>query len=495
MVMRIVIALFLFLFGLAIHPLSAEPPILRIGLPEEPSSSSWSHAISSTDRFLASFLMRGIYRYSENGKPVCDLCKKVEFFSQGRRVKVFLKDKIFWSDGKPMMADHFVRAFKYLLNPKNKIANRHLFHFLKGPHGVKALNRLTLEFHLQEPVSYFKDLLTLPATFPRRKDHPNSLYSPQLNVLGPYQLVEWKKGKRLVLEGNPKFTEKRPAYRVEFRFGTPKEQFKLFSKGRLDIYSQPDTKLLLKLKKPRIQLSPTWATRLLWLNTHKAPLSSNHFRKSMLLALKKKELPAILGNGERFSAGFFPPGVRGSMKTPLVLPNLTQAKALRHRVIKWPKKVSLKLLRRNRSIDAMVADWIARQLQEIHIHLKSVVVTESEFQKKIRLGEFETALTIWSFQIAHPIDLLSIFESSSKRNFTRWSSVPFDSLFSRFLKDERSDQSLIRPLTQLIEEEQVPAIALSHPVHSYLLGRRISKFQRTPFGDPDLVNIRLKAAK
>src|SRR5690606_8510034 len=128
-----------------------------------------------------------------------------------------------WSDGSPLEASHFVHSFERLLKSKGPAAGG--FKSLK-PSGVKAIGKHLLEITLTEPTSNFLHLLTLPATYPIRKERMEKLDNNPRDVtvaqavLGPYLLAEWKKGSRLVLEGNPSHGKDdkaaaRPAYRVE----------------------------------------------------------------------------------------------------------------------------------------------------------------------------------------------------------------------------------------------------------------------------------------
>src|SRR4051812_36739049 len=96
-----------------------EPPVLRASLETEPLTLDWNGYRSSTDRYLISFLMRGLLKYDSANAPVCDLCKSYLISADGRKLSFELDSEQTWSDGVKLEARHFVDSFRRLLAPQN----------------------------------------------------------------------------------------------------------------------------------------------------------------------------------------------------------------------------------------------------------------------------------------------------------------------------------------------------------------------------------------
>src|SRR5690349_11475488 len=89
-----------------------EPPVLRLSMEAEPSTLDWHAARSPSDRFVASFLMRGLLKYDAQAKPVCDLCKSYVVSPDRRGLTFVLDAQAEWSDGTPVQAQQFVDSFR-----------------------------------------------------------------------------------------------------------------------------------------------------------------------------------------------------------------------------------------------------------------------------------------------------------------------------------------------------------------------------------------------
>src|SRR3954452_13787424 len=76
-----------------------EPPVLRLSMETEPVTLDWNNARSPMDRFIVSFLMRGLMKYDDKANPVCDLCENFNVSPDGKVYRFDLKTDVKWSDG------------------------------------------------------------------------------------------------------------------------------------------------------------------------------------------------------------------------------------------------------------------------------------------------------------------------------------------------------------------------------------------------------------
>lgn len=473
-----------------------EPPVLRVSLDMEPLTVDWNGVRTSTDRFIASFLMRGLLKVDATNQPVCDLCSSYAVSADGKTLRFELNAGEEWSDGVKLEARHFVDSFHRLLNPSNHFKAAEEFRDVVS---VRAESKTKLEISLSRPVSIFPHLLTTAAVYPIRKELLKSVRESGENhastaVLGPYQLAAWEHGKRVVIEGNPAFKGERPVYRVDFVLGTHAQLLAKFKDGKLDILSNPTGEDLMKLPGQKLQVSSYWATRDLLFNVRHAPVSDVSFRKAVLHALERDGLPAVLRNGERKVTGLIPPGLLGYRELPLVTADLAQAQHERAQAVPDSKPVELSLLVRDIDSDRHVAEWMSTQLERIKVRIKIHAVSSGSYLNELEQGRFDLALATWSFNIASPVEILRSFETKSLENRGAWTNVGFDALLGQLVLDSNSARSaqLVDQLTQILEIKDVAVIPLGYPTQPFILGPRVVSFAITPYGDPDLVRIQLK---
>lgn len=465
------------LFLLTPPPLRAEPPVLRLSLDSEPTTLHPQDVRTSSDRFLASFLSRGLTQSDSQGKAECDLCQSFTTSSDGKVWKFELDPEARWSDGLALEAAHF-------LAPLARLRAQSPF-----PQKLQATatGARTLEIRLEQSNSSLPFLLTRPESFPEHPKNKNA-------ALGPYVLAEWVKKKRLVLEGNPHFKNKRPVFRVEFHFGTRAELAKKFHQGRLDILAQPTTEEVLASKQAKVQVSPSLSVRLITLHTQKEPLRDVAFRKALLYAIERETLPSLLGSGERAATGVLPFGVAGARTLPLVRKDPPRALGERGRAVPMDRAVTLQLVTGTSVADEKISAWLAEQWKPLKVALKRKALSDGELLRALESGAFDLALHTYAFRTSSALDLLARYRTADPSNSARWTSVAYDSLLNQALQESSNERMLktLDALTQFLELAEIPLIPLSFPHSGFLLGPRVSTFAVTPFGDPDLVQISLK---
>ena len=159
----------------------AEPPVLRVALENEPLSLDWNDPRTPSDRFLASFFMRGLLKYDGAGKPVCDLCTSYRVSTDGKIYRFDLNPKELWSDGDKIDSSHFVDSFRRLLSPSHRFKSADEYRIIAGAEQtghawdpknleVSGTDPFHLEIKLKHPSSVFNFLLTKAASFPIRKN-------------------------------------------------------------------------------------------------------------------------------------------------------------------------------------------------------------------------------------------------------------------------------------------------------------------------------------
>ena len=486
--------------ALACAPALAEPPVLRVSLESEPLTLDWQAARTPVDRFLVSFLMRGLLRYDEQAKPVCDLCRSYSVMPDGKTYRFELREDLAWSDGAPLEAEQFVLGFRRLVDPEQNLPDAEDYRVIAGARQsgrfdprkleVVAESPARLRITLTEPSAIFPHLLTRTAAFPIRKDHGKGVQvaSP---VLGAYQLAAWEKGKRIVVEGNPRYALPRPVYRVDFHLGAHADQVKRFRSGKLDILANPSMDDLLQIQGKNLQVSPYWATRMLVFNTSRPAASDAAVRRAVLYGVDRAKLPARLQSGERSATGVIPPGLPGHRQLPLATPDAQRA--LKERARDPRSEITLQLVAREGLQERKLVSWLEAEISPLKLRLQPRWLGPEAHLEALSRGDFDLALLTWSFTLATPLDLLRSFRTGAPRNLARWTSVAYDALLSQLIGQHAVPDyaQLTDEITRLIEVQEAVVLPLGYPTQPFLLGRRVKAFAVTPFGDPDLVKIKL----
>lgn len=165
-------------------------------------------------------LFSGLVMLSPEMDILPDVARTWEMSEDGRRYVFHLRDDTQWSDGVPVTAGDFEYAWKRVLDPNTGSPAASFLYALKGARashqgdgipekvGVWTVDETTLIVELEEPTSYFLQLLVRPDYYPLPrhvvKAHGAAWTDPENFVTnGPFQLETWQQGKKLVLALNP----------------------------------------------------------------------------------------------------------------------------------------------------------------------------------------------------------------------------------------------------------------------------------------------------
>ncbi len=479
---RILIALSPLLIWAESASAVTEPPVLRAPLEAEPITLDWARAKQPQERFLVSFLMRGLLKYAGSGQPVCDLCREFSVSKDLLSYRFELQPGLKWSDGKGLEARHFVDAFERLRRLEKDLE------LVRVLESANAVSSGTLVLVLRKPTVLFPHWLTLGHAFPVRKDllgadrDPTGERMATQATLGPYTLVAWEKKSRIVIEGNPEYAGLRPVYRVDFALGSHASLFARFRSGRLDLLSNPTTEDLVALGSRNVQVNPYWATRALVFRSNRKAVASTALRRAILYSLDRAALPAALKNGERPTAGLIPPGLFGARSVPLVTRDLNRARTEMERAggataVADPIAIQVG----PHETDRRTFEWLQAQTTPLGIRWKSVSGPD-----------WDVSLQTTLFEVASALDILRRFRTGDPANTVGWTSVAYDALLSQLLENHSTagaPGTLYDEAAQILEVQDPVVIPLSHPSQPFVLGPRVKAFAITPYGDPDLVKI------
>ncbi|MFK5968865.1 MAG: peptide ABC transporter substrate-binding protein [Candidatus Marithrix sp.] len=266
----------------------------------------------------------------------------------------YLRQDVQWTNGEPVTAHDIVWTvqrnllagksimFKtlYILKNaesiylKNKTAsNLNYDSFITSNNilkslGVRAIDDYTVEFTLEHPAGYFPSLVStwIYRPLPRKVvEKYGDNWTEHIQTNGPYQLVKWDKGNKLILTKNPNYYAAASVSIPEIHYyivPKPSLALAMYENNELDIINQSFT--LPKMEIPRLNIDPVLRKEIylsrnfctLWygFNTQKAPMDNVLVRKAIAAAIDKNNLIKFVINSNHSPATTFtPPPVFGAV--------------------------------------------------------------------------------------------------------------------------------------------------------------------------------------
>ena len=185
------------------------------GLGPEPDSLHIHQAQGLAAINLLRDIREGLVTFDVRGEPAPGQAASWEVLDQGLRYRFSLRGNARWSNGDPVTAADFVRAWRRAFSPATAAATagllrsvRHADDILNGrlapsELGIRAIDPGTVEIELQQAAPWFLEILAHPVAFPL---HAEGLEDPRdAPVNGPFQIVEWTPRASIRLEPNPHF--------------------------------------------------------------------------------------------------------------------------------------------------------------------------------------------------------------------------------------------------------------------------------------------------
>jgi oligopeptide transport system substrate-binding protein len=255
-------------------------------------------------RILGKALFEGLTRLKEDGKAELAGAERVEISPSGTRYLFSIRPQ-HWSDGEPLTAAHFERAWKRAIHPEGLCVRSDLFYIVKNAKraklgevsmdevGIQALDEKTLVIDLEYPAPYFLDLIAHHLFSPLADDEKEPTH-----FNGPFIVKNWRHDSVLELEKNPLYWDVEHVKLNQVTLSMvqdPYAQYTLFERGELDAIGDPfDTLpvdfLSSAIQDPRFQVQEISRIFWLYLNTEFFPFQSAKIRRAFSGALDREYL-------------------------------------------------------------------------------------------------------------------------------------------------------------------------------------------------------------
>ena len=308
--------------------------VLNRSVGPEPESLDVHLALSTQAATVLRDLGEGLTGYSADGELIAAAAERWEISDDGLQYRFWLRPEARWSNGEPVLAEHFVYSFRRLVNPETAAAYaqylidiRNADAIIKGGGnvdslGVAADSDLELTITLARPVPYFLKLLAHSSTYPvfppAVEAHGSGFARPgNLVSNGAYKLDDWVMGSVIELRRNEHYWNNANTAIDRVRhFVVPDETAEVnrYRAGELDITETVSAPMFAKLRDERpgeLRVAPFLQVYYYGLNLTKPPFKDKpKLRKALSMAIDREVITdTVIGRGEKAAYGWIPPGV------------------------------------------------------------------------------------------------------------------------------------------------------------------------------------------
>lgn len=479
----------------------AAPAELRINLETEPPSLDWSLATDGVSITAIEQLMRGLTRLGPDLRPEPELAERWEVSPGGRTYRFVLRPGVVWSDGVPLVAQHFVDSWLRLLAPATAAEYAYFLFPVKNARafnagtitdpdavGVRARGDAVLEVELEAPLVYFPALVSFMVTFPQRRDliaryGERWTEPPNLVTLGPFTLEAWRHEYKLVLRRNPRFFGPPPPLEriTAFMVEEDSTALVLFEQGLLDLVKLPPLEIRRYAGRPEYVRQPLLRGYYYGFDTRKPPFDDARVRRAFALAIDREAFPALLQGGELPWAAWIPPGMPHANADIGLRFDPERARALLREAGVDPARLEpVRIVYNSDQTHKLVAEkvqsfWrdnlgvrVVLENREWKVFLKEL---QSDPPPVFRLG--------WGADFPDPDNFMNLFTSYSENNKTGWANPRYDARVEQAARepDPAERQRLYDEAQRLLCEEDAPIVPLFVTAANFVVSPRLSGFR------------------
>ena len=470
----------------------------------------------ATDTGSAGYIIEifsGLVSYDRDLNLIPDIAESWEVSEVGTVYTFHLRSNVLFHDGsRQVTASDFKFSMERSLDPRTLSTEGIVYlddivgaeEFARGMadkvSGIEVVDDLTLRITIDAPQSYFLAKLTHPTAYvidelqvADSTCFQGTQWTQEPNGTGPFKLVAWDPGQRIVLEGNEEYyLDPKPLLaRVTFLL-TDGPAITMYENDEVDV-AEVGISDIERVRDPNEPLNaefaeaPSLDTFFIGFNTREPPFNDLRVRQAFAMAIDKEVLTQVVLKDLVIPArGILPPGMPGFNEDLQGLPfNPTAARDLLDAAGGPGILSEAVLLTSSRTAsmgptqEAVIAMW------EENLGVTITVRHEepSGFLRDLDAGNFDLFSLDWVARYPDPHGLLDVnFQSQSANNETGYSNPQVDSLLEQ-ARTETGEQAR-RRLYQQAEEpivQDAPWIPLFHSKKNALIKPYVRGFLLSPF--------------
>jgi ABC-type oligopeptide transport system substrate-binding subunit/class 3 adenylate cyclase len=476
---------------------------LRLAV-EEPLTLDPGMVGDDVSRFIVTQLFRGLVEVDPDCNVLPAVAARWEVANGGTRYVFHLREGLRWNDGTPLTAGDFEYGWKRNLDPATRSPVAAQLYVLKNARafgegaisdpamvGVTALDDGTLEVCLEAPTAYLPHLLAHNIAYPlprwAAEDNPRGWTEPgRLVSNGPYQLLEWERGKGLVLGRNPFYGGRchgnieRVQCQVFTDFGLALEAYASDVVDAVSmITADPATTARARATHGReFVLIPRLSTFYLMFRMDRPPFDDARVRRAFVQAVDREALAKEAFQSQRLpgGGGFVPPDMPGHSPDIGLAYDPDQARRLLAQA-GYPNGQGfpqVTWLHSRGSPDEPVVPFLRKAWHKgLGLNLEPRSLEWGAFRDRVDRDPVHLTLLAWSADYPDPDNWLRVnFHSTQGMNRPRWHNARFDALVEEAARvaDQARRMELYQEADRILVAEEVVIMPLS-----YGRGRMLAK--------------------
>ncbi len=278
-------------------------------------------------------IFSGLVGISTSLELVPDLAESWEIDESGRVYTFFIRPDAKFHDGKQVTAQDFKWSIERAANPKtgSPVADVYLNDIVgfddvfegrtMDMEGVEVIDRLTLKITIDAAKAYFLAKLTYPTAYVLDRNNVESggsSWTDRPNGTGPFKLIEYKIGERIVLERNDNYHREKPKINNVVMNLAGGQSMAMYENDEIDITGVGlfDLDRVLDpnepLNKELIVAGPAFSISYIGFNTSTPPFDDPKFRRALNHAIDKELIAKeVLSDLVVPAYGILPPGFPG----------------------------------------------------------------------------------------------------------------------------------------------------------------------------------------
>ncbi|HZG14114.1 MAG TPA: peptide ABC transporter substrate-binding protein [Candidatus Bathyarchaeia archaeon] len=454
-------------------------------LPSEPETLDPTLNVYSRSSIVLQNLFRGLYKIDASGKPVPALAKETILDETGTKYTFKLDPNAKWSDGKPVTAHDFEYSWKRVLNKDVASGAAFDLYYLKNglaynegkakaeEVGVKAVDDLTLEVTLENPTTYFLNLLCATSYYPVRKDivegNENWTKTPETYLsTGPFTLAEIHPKQKYVLKKNPNYlgADKVQLDTLEIVFiEAPEAELAAYANNEIDVSDNMNNESVARYKDtPEYSSAARIGTYYFDINTTREPFDDPRVRKAFGISINREQIVKnVMQSTEKPAFGFVPYGMPHGVQTDkeyrdvvgnLFEENVEEAKKLLAEA-GYPDGKGLpeiEFLTMASQSDKDIAQALQSMWKEnLGVEVSITTLESKVYWDELEAGNFSIARDGWTGDYLDPMTNLTLFETVNTADDTRWSNKEYD----RLLQENREIQDQAKRMENYAKAEKL----------------------------------------
>lgn len=444
-------------------------PRVAIGFSEFDSTLDWHKPLNVPGTIAVSNIMTGLVEYDYDGSQAFitpSLAEKWESHQGGAEWVFKLKRDRKWSDGKPLIADHFMYSFKRLIQPDTSspfasvlfaIKNAKEFNSGKIKNfeevGIQRVDEYTLRFVLNKASERFPHTFTHVSTYPMREEHIKMFSAikkqyDQTPWLGPYKLLHHTK-KRISLFSLSESGQQ--IRRFDLMTDVKKEKLtKMLKDKKVNLIFNADDIKMRNLRRFRL---PTFEIMYISFLTKNKPLNNPIIRRIFSHCINKDEVAQL--EPQSFSlGGVIPPGVEGyeSNRGARFDPDMAKLVLRNAKYDAEIKKYEYPLYVQSPSLLPIAKNLKDQWKKCLNLDIK--IMPDPYDNNPKTMGMVLQKLTGYSLD---PTYYLSLFDKNSDSNITGWKNFEYE----QYLR-----KPALAKAQHLLVEEEIPVLPLLSYFHS-----------------------------